>query len=68
MTDRVVPNAPKGVATLSEGVLCSGCGERFQPARKGQQHCRARCRLLAFERRQHERRGEWFEADPGRPE
>jgi hypothetical protein len=55
----------KASPTLYSDVLCEGCGNRFQPRRRDQRHCRAACRDRAYQRRIADA---YIEPDPGRPD
>jgi hypothetical protein len=70
MVASLAPTTPKAQRALSRGILCEGCGGRFQPSRPNQKHCRPSCRAAASRKRQRRGGGGRFEyeADPGRPE
>lgn len=55
MPDRV----GKALQGVTAAILCAGCGQPFEPARKDQRHCRPSCRKRALDRRR---------ADQGDPE
>ena len=49
---------PQNVVTLSSGtlVVCPGCVKPFQPRRKDQRFCSAKCRLVGYQQRQEQER------------
>jgi hypothetical protein len=63
---------PRTVRTLSNGILCPGCGRTFTPTRPNHRHCKPACRKRAERKIEEQRRLALLErldpGDPGRPE